>query len=101
MATKGAIEREKNIAKLVVKYADKRKELKKQAKDLSLSPKDRVKAMRELDSLPRNSSLVRKRNRCFITGEPRGFLRKFGIHRRKFRELASAGMIPGVYKESW
>lgn len=101
MATKGAIEREKNIAKLRKKYATKRAELKAKITNPELSPKERVTAMLELDALPKNSSSARKRNRCFMTGEARGFIRDFGIGRKQFREKAGKGLIPGVYKESW
>ena len=75
--------------KLVAKYAERRAKLKAEGK------------YEELDKLPRNSSAVRLRNRCSLTGRPRAFIRHFGISRLKFRELASYGRIPGVRKASW
>lgn len=75
--------------KMVVKYAAKRAELKKKGDWVAL------------DKLPRDSSPVRLHNRCKITGRPRGYMRKFGISRITFRELASTGKIPGITKASW
>lgn len=75
--------------KMVVKYAAKRAELKKKGDWVAL------------DKLPRDSSPVRLHNRCQITGRPRGYMRKFGISRITFRELASTGKIPGITKASW
>lgn len=75
--------------KLVSKFAEKRKELKK-AGDY-----------KALDQLPRNSSPVRVRNRCKVTGRPRGYIRIFGLSRIKFREMANDGKIPGITKASW
>lgn len=81
--------REKKREKLVKKYAKKRAEL-KAAGDYEA-----------LDKLPRNSSKVRLHNRCKLTGRPKGYMRKFGISRVTFRELASQGKVPGVTKSSW
>ena len=81
--------RERKRQKLVDKYAKKRKELKEQGDYVGLS------------KLPKNSSRVRLHNRCSITGRPRGYIRQFGISRIQFREMASAGLIPGVKKASW
>ncbi len=89
MAKKSIIAREKKREKLVAKYAKKREEL-KAAGDYEA-----------LDKLPRNSSAVRLHNRCQLTGRPRGYMRKFGISRVTFREMASDGKIPGVTKASW
>ena len=89
MARKALIARERKRERLVAKYADKRKEL-KEAGDY-----------RGLALLPKNSSPVRLHNRCQLTGRPKGYIRKFGISRIKFRELALAGRIPGVKKASW
>lgn len=81
--------REVKRKKLVDKYAEKRAQLKAEGK------------WEELDRLPKNSSPVRMRNRCRLTGRPRGYMRYFGISRIKFRELALDGKIPGVTKASW
>ncbi len=89
MAKKSAIAREKKRRKLVAKYATKRAEL-KAAGDYE-----------GLQRLPRDSAAVRLHNRCALTGRPRGFLRKFGVCRIVFREMAHDGKIPGVRKASW
>jgi len=80
---------------------EKRKELKKTILDQEISEEERLTAINELNKLPRNSSPVRLRNRCVLTGRCRGYLRKFQLSRLAFRELASNGMIPGVTKASW
>ena len=89
MARKAVVARQVKREKLVAKFAAKRAEL-KAAGDWDA-----------LDKLPKNASPVRLRNRCKLTGRPRAYSRMFGICRIKFRELASAGKIPGVRKESW
>jgi small subunit ribosomal protein S14 len=89
MAKESVKARERKRARLVAKYAKKREELKKAGE------------WQALDKLPRNSSKVRLHNRCKITGRPRGYMRKFGISRVLFREMASDGRIPGVTKASW
>ena len=89
MARKSVIARERKRERLVAKYAEKRKAL-KEAGDYEA-----------LDKLPKNSSKVRLHNRCKITGRPKGYMRKFGICRNVFREMASEGKIPGVTKASW
>lgn len=89
MAKKSIIAREKKRAKMVAKYAEKRKQL-KEAGDYEA-----------LDKLPKNSSRVRMHNRCKLTGRPKGYMRRFGINRVTFRQMALAGKIPGVTKASW
>lgn len=101
MACKGDIEREKKLARLFIKYDAKRQELKKVVKNTLLDPEERVKAMLELNQLPRNSSKTRATRRCSITGSPRAHLRFFGLGRHAFRNLARSGSIPGVKKASW
>lgn len=101
MAKKSAIERNKKRERLVAKYAPKRAELKKILKNPETSDEEFFKAQRDLALLPRNSSPVRLRNRCQLTGRPRGYIRKFGVSRITFRELASFGRAPGVTKSSW
>jgi small subunit ribosomal protein S14 len=89
MAKESVKARERKRAKLVAKYAKKREELKKAGDWIGL------------DKLPRNASPVRLHNRCKLTGRPKGYMRKFGICRNVFREMASEGKIPGVTKASW
>ncbi len=89
MAREAVKARERKRAKLVAKYAKKRAELKAKGD------------YEALDKLPRNASPVRLHNRCKLTGRPKGYMRRFGISRVAFRELASQGKIPGVTKASW
>ena len=89
MARKSVVARERKRERLVAKYAAKRAEL-KAAGDYEA-----------LDKLPRNASPVRLHNRCKLTGRPKGYMRRFGICRVQFREMALAGKIPGVKKASW
>ena len=79
----------------------KRQELKKIVRSLNVSEEDRHNAQEALNKLPKNSSPTRLRNRCELTGRPRGYLRKFQMSRICFRELANSGIIPGVFKASW
>lgn len=88
-------------AKLVAKYDAKRKELRARAVDMSLTEEERQDARTRLNKLPKNSAPARLRNRCKLTGRPRGYLRKFGLCRNEFRRLANFGQIPGVTKSSW
>ena len=90
----------KRIA-LVKKYEARRKELKARSADQTLSMEERLEAQRQLQALPRNANPTRLRNRCALTGRPRGTFRKFGLGRGKIREAALRGDIPGVVKASW
>ena len=101
MAKRCMVNREIKRAKMVKKYAVKRAELKKQIIDMSLSYEERQEAAKKFHALPRNSSAVRMRNRCEITGRPHGYYRKFGLARNKLRELAMQGDIPGLVMASW
>ena len=101
MAKKSAINRQKKREKLVRKYAAKRAELKRQAKDQSLTPEARQAALQKLAKLPRNSSPVRLTTRCMVTGRPRAVYKKFMLSRIAFRELALLGQLPGIHKASW
>lgn len=101
MAKKSAIARNKKRERLVEKFAAKRAELKAIIASPKSSDEEFFKAQRELTLLPRNSSATRLRNRCSITGRPRAFIRKFGVSRITFRELARKGELPGVTKSSW
>jgi len=101
MAKKSSIERNKKRRKMAAQYAGKRDELKAIAKDQSRSPEDRFAARMKLAKLPRNSAKVRVRNRCELSGRPRGVYRKFRMSRIAVRDLASTGRIPGMVKSSW
>ena len=101
MAKKSIINRELKRTRTVAKYAAKRAELKAQLKDDSLSAEDRAEAQRKFQSLPRNASPCRQRNRCRVTGRPHGYYRKFGLGRNKLREETMSGNIPGLSKASW
>jgi small subunit ribosomal protein S14 len=95
------IERELKREKLVAKYAAKHAELKATANDAKKSDEERAAARLALQKLPRNANPTRQRNRCEITGRPRGTFRQFGLGRAKVREMAFSGDIPGVIKASW
>lgn len=101
MATKAWMAKEKKRQKLVDLKWDKRQSLKKIISDPSSSPEEKAGAVDQLNKMPRNSSRVRLRNRCQLTGRSRGYLRKFQLSRLCFREMASAGQIPGIVKASW
>lgn len=93
--------REAKRAKLVAKYAAKRAELIAVINDASLTDDERMDARIKLQQLPRNASPVRQRNRCALTGRPRGVFRKFGLCRNKLRDIAMRGEVPGMTKASW
>jgi small subunit ribosomal protein S14 len=95
------INREKKRANLLKKYADKRARLKEIISKQTTSQEDRYEARLKLQDIPRNSSPTRGRNRCLLTGRPRGTFRKFGLGRSKLREIAMRGEIPGITKASW
>jgi small subunit ribosomal protein S14 len=101
MAKLSLKQREIKREKLVEKYARKYAELQAIARDAKRSDEERYAARLELQRLPRNANPSRLRNRCEITGRPRGTFRKFGLGRSKIRELAFKGDIPGVVKASW
>jgi len=101
MAKKSSIARNKKRMLMAKKYAAKRAELKAIIANPESSDEEFYEAQRKLTKLPRNSSPVRVRNRCNITGRPRAYLRKFGLSRITFRELATKGQVPGVTKSSW
>ena len=101
MAKKSAIERNKKRAKLAEKYAARREKLKAAAMNEDLPLEERFKARLKLAELPRNSAPSRVRNRCEVTGRPRGYYRKLKMSRIALRELGSQGMIPGLVKSSW
>jgi len=101
MAKVSMIQRELKRAKLVARYAEKRKALKAKIKDVNTSMEEKLMAVDQLQKLPRDSAAVRKHNRCRVTGRPHGVYRKFGLCRNKIREAAMRGDIPGLVKASW
>ncbi len=101
MAKISAIQRNLKRERMIAKYAEKRKALKAIIADPETSDEAFYQAQAKLSKLPRNSSPIRARNRCSVTGRPRAHLRKFGLSRITFRELATQGKIPGVTKSSW
>jgi len=101
MAKKSMVARQRKRQRTVAKYAERRAELKARVKDMNLSPEERFNAAQELQKLPRDASPVRLRNRCEISGRPRGYYRKFGLARNQLRAAANRGEIPGLVKSSW
>lgn len=101
MAKKSMINRELKREKMVAKYAGKREELKAIINNSNATDEERYEAMMKLQALPRDSSPVRQRNRCGLTGRPHGYFRKFGLARNKLREKVMQGDVPGVVKASW
>ena len=101
MAKKSMIQRELKRTKLVARYEKRRSELKTIIRNVNSTDEERMAAQAKLNSLPRDSSPSRQRNRCAITGRPHGVYRKFGLGRNKLREAAMKGEIPGLTKASW
>jgi small subunit ribosomal protein S14 len=101
MAKKSSIEKNNRRRKMVARFAERRETLKRTAADQSISEQDRFQARLKLAALPRNSAAVRIRNRCEVTGRPRGNYRKFKMSRIALRELGAQGLIPGLVKSSW
>lgn len=101
MAKKGMIERDVKRKRMVKQHASRRARLKQIARDKSIPAEERFKAQLSLAELPRNSSPNRMRNRCQLTGRPRGFYRKLKLSRVALRELTNQGLIPGMVKSSW
>ena len=101
MAKKSAIEKNRSRTRLVKKMSTKRERLKAKATDKTISLEERFAVYLEMAKLPRNSSRVRIRNRCELTGRPRGYYRKLKLSRIALRDLASVGQIPGMIKSSW
>ncbi|MBF2050648.1 30S ribosomal protein S14 [Leptolyngbya sp. NK1-12] len=100
MAKKSMVEREKRRQKLVAKYAQKREMLLEQFASAE-TQQERLEIHRQIQQLPRNSAPTRVRNRCWMTGRPRGYYRDFGVSRHVLREMAHQGLLPGVVKSSW
>ncbi len=101
MAKMALINREQKRREMVAKFAPKRAALQAVIENSKLSDEERAAARAKLQALPRDSSPVRLRNRCALTGRPRGTFRKFGLGRIKVREFAMRGEIPGIVKASW
>jgi small subunit ribosomal protein S14 len=101
MAKTAVINRDKKRRLTVKKYAKRRAELQAIMRSAKTSDEDRLAARRKLEQMPRDASATRLRNRCALTGRPRGVFRKFGLGRNKLREIAMRGEIPGVVKASW
>ena len=101
MAKQSSIQKNINREKIVKKFNSKRRILKKQIMKKDLTIEERFKIQSKLNDLPRNSSRIRIRNRCKLTGRTRGVYRKFGLSRIKIRELSMSGLLPGVVKSSW
>ena len=101
MAKKSSVEKQGRREKLVKLKWNKRQDLRKKAIDMNISDEERQSARIALNKLPRDSNPIRLRNRCALTGRPRGFMRKFKLSRLTFREMASMGLVPGVTKSSW
>ena len=101
MAKVSSIEKNKHRRELVDQYAKKRAELKAVINDRSKPLDERFAAQLKLNELPRNSAKVRLRNRCGVTGRPRGYYRKLGISRIALRDLGNTGKVPGIVKSSW
>ena len=101
MSKLSSVQKNLNRLKLIEKFRNKRKALKKKIMDKSLSIEERIKLQNKLNDMPRNSSNIRFRNRCKLTGRTRGVYRKFGLSRIKIRELSMSGDLPGMVKSSW
>jgi small subunit ribosomal protein S14 len=101
MAKKSAVEKNNRRRLMVARFAARRAELRAIVRDRSREPEERFEATLALAKLPRNSARVRVRNRCSLTGRPRGYHRKFGLSRIALRDLGSNGQIPGLVKASW
>jgi small subunit ribosomal protein S14 len=101
MAKTSMVEREKRRTRTVEKYAAKRAQLKELIRSPGTSDEARAEAQQKLQLQPRDASPTRQRNRCALTGRPRGVYRKFGLGRAKIREVANRGEIPGLVKSSW
>ena len=100
MAKQSMIQREKKRERLIAKHLIKRESLKKELKNVT-SFQERLALYKKFESIPRNSSPVRQRNRCWVTGRSRGFYKDFGLSRHVLREMGNDGLIPGLKKSSW
>lgn len=101
MAKKSSIAKQKRREGLVKRYGERRHELRERSTNINLTEEERQEARTSLNKMARDTSPHRLRNRCSLTGRSRGYLRKFGLSRLCFREMANQGLIPGVTKASW
>ncbi len=101
MARKASVEKNNRRRAVATKYIQYRNELRAKAIDMKLSDEERLTARKKLQDLPRETTMTRVRNRCVLTGRPRGNYRKFGLCRNAFRKMALEGRLPGVTKASW
>ena len=101
MAKLSSVQKNLNRLRLIEKFSNKRKALKKKIMNKDISIEERLKLQNKLNDLPRNSANIRYRNRCKLTGRTRGVYRKFGLSRIKIRELSMSGDLPGMVKSSW
>ncbi len=101
MAKQSAIQKNINRKRLIDRLSEKRAKLKKILNNKELSFEERIKVQMKLETLPRNSSKIRFRNRCFLSGRPRGVYSKFNLSRIAIRDMAGKGQIPGLTKASW
>lgn len=101
MAKKSMVARDRKRQRLNKRHGAKREALRNKIRDMSVSDEERMQAVIDLQKLPRDSSKCRYRNRCSMTGRPRGYYRKFGLSRNRLRELMVKGEVPGVVKASW
>ena len=101
MAKKSSVAKQKKRERMVKNKWEKREQLKKVIYDMNKTVEERLAAVDSLNKMPKNSSPIRLRNRCQLTGRARGFLRKFKLSRLCFREMANQGLIPGIVKASW
>lgn len=101
MAKISSVEKNKKRQKMIKSFANKRKQMKEKIYDKNISLEERFEMVLKLAQLPRNSARTRERNRCVLTGRPRGYYRKMGLSRNMLRKLAGEGMLPGVVKASW
>ena len=101
MAKVSSVARNNKRKKMVEHYSAKRAELKSIANNQDLPNEEKMNARKKLDKLPKNSNPIRIRNRCFVSGRPRGYINYFGLSRITFREMAHKGLLPGVKKASW
>ena len=100
MAKQSMIQRERKREHLIIKYANKRADLKKELSDTN-NYKEQLQIYKKFEKIPRNSAPIRHRNRCWVTGRSRGFYKDFGLSRHVLREMAHEGLIPGLKKSSW
>jgi small subunit ribosomal protein S14 len=101
MAKKSSVEKQLKREKMVSRAWEKRQVLKAKISSPKTDEQDRLEAINKLNKMPRDTSKIRLRNRCQLTGRSRGYLRKFKLSRICFREMANNGLIPGVFKASW